>query len=1177
MIKFNSIAVLLFLSASSPSCWSFAPPTASHTPRSPLRVTTSIKQQTSNKHNNSNKHKNNNKHNNNNNNRGSVLFLSAPTIENDAVSDASKSNRDDDKNDDKNDHDNDETTAATKAATASVTHHRLLGKGIPYDDLTIGVVKETFEGETRVSQTPDSVHNLVKAGFHVVVQAGAGAAASFSDAAYTDAGAVIVEGGIEQVTMQSQIITKIRAPNPTEVPLLAGKTLVSLLSPQQEGDLFHELTAQSTNIFSLECVPRLLSRAQSYDVLSSQANIAGYRSVIEAAQAFPRFMAGQMTAAGKVPPAKVLVLGAGVAGLAAIQTAKNMGAIVRGFDVRPVTKEQVESMGATFLEVPYKEDGSGAGGYAKEMSDEFKAAQAKMMLEQAAEVDIIITTALIPGRAAPILVNQEMLERMKPGSVCVDLAAQNGGNVVGTVKDQIATTANGVKIIGYLNLPARLAATSSNLFSNNIAKLLLSIGPQTTKEKGVYQIDLDDDAVQNMLISYDGQARWPDQIVPYAPPVKAQVVVEEVIELTPEEIFALANEEEKAAFLKNAAIASAAAVALVAFGATSGESPESVSLLATFCLAGLAGYQVVWGVAPALHSPLMAVTNAISGMTAVGGLLLLGHSVSETGSVIPDSPAHWMGAVATALSFVNIAGGFLVSGKMLDLFRREEDPKEYFEFYAVPASIIIAGIAGTAYFGSDANLGTVSGSAGIASSICCIAAIAGLANQKTARTGNVLGMAGVTFGLAATAADMSLEGASVAAFEQAGLLGGLGTAVGAVLASGVGPTELPQTVAAFHSLVGMAAMAGAAGEFLGNTGLDGGTLSAVYLATFIGGITATGSMVAFGKLSGMLDSAPLKLPARDQLNLAMLTTCALGMATFLNPGLVDSIDPATLQLASLSVVAAVSALMGAHLTASIGGADMPVVITILNSYSGWALCAEGFMLGNPLLAQVGALIGFSGAILTWIMCEAMGRNVVSVILGGAGSAAQGTGELMAMEGEVTTANIDAVADALLEANTIMIVPGYGLAVAQAQFAIADIAKNLNDMGKKIRFGIHPVAGRMPGQLNVLLAEAGVSYDLVFEMEEVNDDFDSTDVTLVIGASDTVSSAAEDDPNSGIYGMPVLRVWKSKDVFVLKRSIGNTGYGGEQNPILFKDNTNVVLGDAKDSCEALRNKISEATK
>jgi H+-translocating NAD(P) transhydrogenase len=247
---------------------------------------------------------------------------------------------------------------------------------------------------------------------------------------------------------------------------------------------------------------------------------------------------------------------------------------------------------------------------------------------------------------------------------------------------------------------------------------------------------------------------------------------------------------------------------------------------------------------------------------------------------------------------------------------------------------------------------------------------------------------------------------------------------------------------------------------------------------------------------------------------------------------------------------------------------MPVVITILNSYSGWALCAEGFLLNNPLLAQVGALIGFSGAILTWIMCEAMGRDVVSVILGGAGTQVS-TGEAMVYEGEITTTTVDNVAEALQEAKNIIITPGYGLAVAQAQFAIADIAKHLKKQGKNIRFGIHPVAGRMPGQLNVLLAEAGVPYDMVYEMEEINDDFPDTDLTLVIGASDTVSSAAEDEPNCSIYGMPVLRVWKSRRTIVMKRSIGNTGYAGMQNPILFKDGTDVLLGDAKETCNALR--------
>jgi len=295
----------------------------------------------------------------------------------------------------------------------------------------------------------------------------------------------------------------------------------------------------------------------------------------------------------------------------------------------------------------------------------------------------------------------------------------------------------------------------------------------------------------------------------------------------------------------------------------------------------------------------------------------------------------------------------------------------------------------------------------------------------------------------------------------------------------------------------------------------------------------------------------------------------------LNPSLGAFIasDPVTLRIASLAAVGVISSLLGVHLTASIGGADMPVVITILNSYSGWALTAEGFLLGNPLLSQVGALIGFSGAILTWIMCEAMGRNVLSVIFGGAGTSNPSKGgPAKVMEGEITLSTVETLVETLNESKNIVIVPGYGMAVAQAQFACADLVKKLRDAGKNVRFGIHPVAGRMPGQLNVLLAEASVPYDIVFEMDEINDDFEDTDVTIVIGASDTVSSAAEDDPDCSIYGMPVLRVWKGEKVFVLKRTIGNTGYTGMENPILYKPNTDVILGDAKDTCEAIRNAL-----
>lgn len=339
------------------------------------------------------------------------------------------------------------------------------------------------------------------------------------------------------------------------------------------------------------------------------------------------------------------------------------------------------------------------------------------MLDQAGDVDVIITTALIPGRKAPILVNQEMLDVMKPGSVLVDLAAANGGNVAQTEANKVITTENGVTIIGYTDLPSRLASTSSTLFGNNVAKFLLSIGPQTTKEKGIFQIDMEDDAVQNMLISYNGDARWPDKITPFNPPPPPTKAEDDVVELSEEELMHAANEKQKADFVRNAGIASAASFALLAFGFNAGSS-DDVSLMATFALAGLAGYQVVWGVAPALHSPLMAVTNAISGMTAVGGMLLLADG-TQSGGLIPDSPAHWMGAIATALSFVNIVGGFLITVKMLDLFRRPEDPNDYFEFYAIPSAVLVGGL-GAAYVGG--NLENVSSTVSIAAAICCITA-----------------------------------------------------------------------------------------------------------------------------------------------------------------------------------------------------------------------------------------------------------------------------------------------------------------------------------------------------------------------------------------------------------------------------------------------------------------------
>jgi NAD(P) transhydrogenase len=1021
-------------------------------------------------------------------------------------------------------------------------------KSTPYDQLTIGVVKETAKNERRVSQTPESVAKLVKAGFNVKVEAGAGEGSDFNDAAYTAAGATIV--GTEEA-FGASLVTKVTVPTEAEAKLVGDRMLLSHIFPAQNGALLEQFQSQKATVFAMDCIPRTLSRGQAFDALSSQANIAGYRSVLEAAAVYGRFFAGQMTAAGKVPPTKVLVLGGGVAGLAAVQTAKNMGAVVRLFDVRAAVEEQAKSLGAEFLKVDFEESGEGGGGYAKEMSAEWHAASNRMLLKQMAEVDIVITTALIPGKPAPKLVDEAMVAALKPGSVTVDLAASAGGNVASTKADQIVVTDNGVTCIGYTDLNSRLANTSSSMYANNQMKWILAAGPTTTKVKGEFSLPHDDIAVRGMMVVENGESRWPwTPPAPPPPPPKVDTASSEPVPLTPEEI--------KADYSTSARRVTYGLATMLGIGALSPNAAFS-NMLTTFALSGVIGYQVVWGVTPALHSPLMAVTNAISGMTAVGGMYAMG------GGLTPTTVGETLGFVATSISAINITGGFLVTKKMLDLFKRPTDPPEFYELYGIPVGVFVGGYA----IATLAGIKEMSSVVGTASALGCIGGIAGLSSQSTARLGNICGMSGVAFGM--TAAIGSIDWPAATYMQLAAALGG-GGAAGYAIAARVDPNSLPQTVAAFHSLVGLAAVFTGVGDYLGHAAnhpeiLDGVHLSAIALATVIGGVTATGSMVAFGKLNGSLDSAPMALSFRDPLNMAM------GASTLGCMGLLIANPSPGAGVAALVGMSALSGALGLHMTASIGGADMPVVITVLNSYSGWALCAEGFMLDKPLLTTVGALIGSSGAILTHIMCVAMNRDIVSVLLGGYGTSSTGQGEAMVFEGEASFTDVETVAQDLMEAGSVIVVPGYGLAVANGQYAMADIAKQCVDNGCNFRFGIHPVAGRMPGQLNVLLAEAGVPYDIVLEMEEINDDFKSTDMCLVVGANDTVNSAALEDPNSIIAGMPVLHVWESKSVIVMKRSMG-AGYAGADNPVFFKDNTEMLLGDAKATLEALKGQMAK---
>ncbi|CNC22173.1 pyridine nucleotide transhydrogenase [Yersinia frederiksenii] len=449
----------------------------------------------------------------------------------------------------------------------------------------------------------------------------------------------------------------------------------------------------------------------------------------------------------------------------------------------------------------------------------------------------------------------------------------------------------------------------------------------------------------------------------------------------------------------------------------------------------------------------------------------------------------------------------------------------------------------------------------IVAAILFIFSLAGLSRHETSKQGNTFGVTGMAIALIATI--LGPDSGNVAWIIIAMVIGG---AIGIYLAKKVEMTEMPELVAILHSFVGLAAVLVGFNSYLdhGPVVMDAVMvnihLTEVFLGIFIGAVTFTGSIVAFGKLRGIIPSKPLMLPQRHKLNLVALVVSFLLMILFVRT------DSVALQVVALLLMTLIALGFGWHLVASIGGADMPVVVSMLNSYSGWAAAAAGFMLSNDLLIVTGALVGSSGAILSYIMCKAMNRSFISVIAGGFGTDGSSTGDAEEM-GEYRETTAEEVADLLKNASSVIITPGYGMAVAQAQYPVAEITAKLQARGIKVRFGIHPVAGRLPGHMNVLLAEAKVPYDVVLEMDEINDDFPSTDVVLVIGANDTVNPAALEDPRSPIAGMPVLEVWKAQSVIAFKRSM-NTGYAGVQNPLFFKDNTQMLFGDAKDSVEAI---------
>ncbi|OJJ48983.1 hypothetical protein ASPZODRAFT_129343 [Penicilliopsis zonata CBS 506.65] len=1024
------------------------------------------------------------------------------------------------------------SSSSSKSTASSVS-------STPYSALTVGVPCETYPNERRVAITPNNVALLLKKGFaRVLVERGAGEGAQIPDADYEKAGATLVN--CKAVWSQSDIVLKVRPPlaegEQNEVDLLRpGATVVSFLYPAQNRPLVDKLAARGVTSFAMDMVPRI-SRAQTFDALSSMANIAGYKAVLEASNQFGRFLTGQVTAAGKIPPSKVLVIGAGVAGLSAIAAARRLGAIVRGFDTRSAAREQVQSLGAEFIEVEIQEDGAGQGGYAKEMSKEFIEAEMKLFMEQCREVDIVITTALIPGKPAPKLITKQMLAAMKPGSVVVDLAAEAGGNCEATVPGELAKYKD-VTVIGYTDLPSRLPTQASTLYSNNIVKYLLSMTPQDKS----FGVDLSDEVVRGSIVTLNGEVLppAPRPMPPPAPPKTAAPAAAQ------QEEAKLAVTPWQKATRDVTAVTASMGTAL-ALGKVTG--PIFMSNMLTFGLAGLVGYRAVWGVAPALHSPLMSVTNAISGMVGIGGLFVMG------GGYVPTTVPEALGAISVLLAFVNVAGGFVVTKRMLDMFKRPTDPPEYPWLYAIPAVVFGGGFLAAA---STGMAGLVQAGY-LISSLLCIGSISGLASQQTARRGNIFGILGVASGILASLAAVGFSPETLTQFVAVAGIGGL---VGALIGRRITPTGLPQTVAALHSVVGLAAVLTSIGSVMADVS-DISTLHMVtaYLGVLIGGVTFTGSIVAFLKLAGRMSSRPTILPGRHVINSSLLGANVVTMGAFVTLAPASPVIAAT----CLGANTALSFLKGFTTTAAIGGADMPVVITVLNAYSGFALVAEGFMLNNPLLTSIGSLIGVSGSILSYIMCVAMNRSLTNVLFGGIATTNHTQKKI---EGQVVQATVDDTVESLVNAENVIIIVGYGMAVAKAQYALAEIVRMLRAKGVKVRFAIHPVAGRMPGQCNVLLAEASVPYDIVLEMDEINDDFSDTDVTLVIGANDTVNPIAL-EPDSPISGMPVLHAWKSKEVIVMKRGM-SSGYADVPNPMFYMPGTKMLFGDAKASCDSIK--------
>jgi NAD(P) transhydrogenase alpha subunit len=714
-----------------------------------------------------------------------------------------------------------------------------------------------------------------------------------------------------------------------------GTTLIELHLAGAEPELMQQLAAKKATVLAIDCLPRQLSRAQKMDALTSMAGISGYRAVIEAANAFGRFFNGQVTAAGKIPPAKVFIAGAGVAGLAAIGTAANLGAIVRANDTRAEVADQVVSLGGEFVKVDYEEEGSGGGGYAKVMSEGFQQAQREMYAKQAREVDIIITTALIPGKPAPKLITAEMVQTMKPGSVIVDMAAEQGGNCELTVPGE-AVVRHGVTIIGYTDLASRLAKQSSTLYSNNLLRLTEELCK--TKD-GTINVNFEDDAIRGLTVIKDGEVTWP------APPPKLPAH-----RRSPAAAAARPEERPRPRRRERAHVGRQSLAIVFGVGAL------------LFWLVGRSRRPAFLG---ALHGVRARLLRRLHGR--VERHALAAHAADERDQ---RDLEHHRGRRAGA--------GGAAAGRRHRPARRADprprglraraDRRQHVRRLRRHASHArdVPQVRGS--HGMSANLATV---AYIGAAILFILSLGGLSNPETARRGNLYGMVGMTIAVLATVFGPRVTAAGIPYIVGALLVGG---AIGLYAAKKVQMTQMPELVALMHSLVGLAACLVGFASYIDTSVVYEGAEKAIheveiYIGILIGAVTFSGSIIAFGKLSGKIGGKPLLLPARHWLNLAGLL-----VVIWFGGAFVQAHDVADAGMTPLLVMTVIALLFGIHMVMAIGGADMPVVVSMLNSYSGWAAAATGFMLSNDLLIVTGALVGSSGAILSYIMCRAMNRS-----------------------------------------------------------------------------------------------------------------------------------------------------------------------------------------------------------